>query len=67
MNFFDFILRKIRAGILYYLYVFWLAVLHFQVEYIIVKFDHANKTAKVRLCAQDILYKLNEKEANDPE
>ncbi|XP_015364646.1 PREDICTED: glutamate--cysteine ligase [Diuraphis noxia] len=37
-----------------------------EVEYIIVKFDHTNKTAKVSLCAQDILSKLNEKEANDP-
>lgn len=39
----------------------------YQVEYIIVKFDHAKKTAKVRLCAQEILRKLNEKEAKDPE
>lgn len=37
-----------------------------EVEYIIVKFDHTNKIARVRLCAQDILGQLNEKEANDP-
>ncbi|VVC45915.1 Hypothetical protein CINCED_3A009299 [Cinara cedri] len=38
-----------------------------EVEYIIVKFDHLNKTAKVRLCAQEVLDQLNEKEANDPD
>jgi len=38
-----------------------------EVEYIIVRFDHINKTAKVRLCAQDILSRINEKEVNDPD
>lgn len=38
-----------------------------EIEYIIVRFDHINKTAKVRLCAQDILSRLNEKEANEPD
>ncbi|XP_050432479.1 glutamate--cysteine ligase catalytic subunit [Adelges cooleyi] len=38
-----------------------------EVEYIIVKFDHVNKTAKVRLCAQEILHQLNQKELKDPD
>ncbi|KAF5270470.1 hypothetical protein FQA39_LY08348 [Lamprigera yunnana] len=37
-----------------------------EVEYIIVKFDHDNKTAKVSLRAQEILNVLNEKERLDP-
>lgn len=37
-----------------------------QVEYIIVKFDHEKKTAKISLRAQEILEALNEKEKEDP-
>jgi len=37
-----------------------------EVEYIIVKFDHAKKTARVSLRAHEILNRLNENEANDP-
>lgn len=37
-----------------------------EVEYIVVKFDHENKTAKVSLRAQDILNELNQKELANP-
>ncbi|KAF5269270.1 hypothetical protein FQR65_LT02571 [Abscondita terminalis] len=37
-----------------------------EVEYIIVKFDHEKKTAKVSLRAHEILDILNEKERTDP-
>lgn len=37
-----------------------------EVEYIIVKFDDERKVARVALKAQDLLEKLNEKEAADP-
>ncbi|KAJ8870873.1 hypothetical protein PR048_027174 [Dryococelus australis] len=37
-----------------------------QVEYIIVKFDHENKTAKVSLRASKVLSALNKKEEDDP-
>lgn len=39
---------------------------NFQVEYILVKFDDENKTAQVSLRAEEVLAKLNEKEAADP-
>lgn len=38
-----------------------------EVEYIVVKFDDATKTARVSLRAQEILAALNEKELADPE
>lgn len=37
-----------------------------EVEYVIVKFDDTNKTAKLSLRAEEILKTLNEKEYNDP-
>lgn len=37
-----------------------------EVEYIIVKIDDENKTARVSLRAKDILAQLNEKELQDP-
>lgn len=37
-----------------------------EVEYILVKFDEENKTARVSLRAQDLLAQLNEKELADP-
>jgi glutamate--cysteine ligase catalytic subunit len=37
------------------------------VEYIIVKFNDAAKTAQVSLCAKDILAELNEKELANPD
>lgn len=38
-----------------------------QVEYVIVKFDHENKVARLSLRGGEILKKLNEKEALNPE
>lgn len=38
-----------------------------EVEYIIVKFDHEKKVAKLSLRATELLHTLNEKELNDPE
>lgn len=38
-----------------------------EVEYIIVKFDHQNKKARVSLRAEELLNILNEKELKDPE
>ncbi|KAI5692350.1 hypothetical protein M8J76_002797 [Diaphorina citri] len=38
-----------------------------EVEYIIVKFDHQNKKARVSLKAEELLNILNEKEHRDPE
>lgn len=40
--------------------------IHLQVEYILVKFDDENKSAQVSLRAEEVLAKLNEKEAADP-
>ncbi|XP_063224221.1 glutamate--cysteine ligase [Bacillus rossius redtenbacheri] len=37
-----------------------------EVEYIMVKFDHENKTAKVSLRASEVLNTLNQKEKDDP-
>lgn len=37
-----------------------------EIEYLIVKVDDENKTAKVSLRAKDLLAQLNEKELNDP-
>lgn len=37
-----------------------------EVEYILIKLDDKNKTARVSLRAKDILAQLNEKELNDP-
>lgn len=38
-----------------------------EIEYMIVRFDHENKKAQVSLRAEDILTKLNEEEAKNPD
>lgn len=38
-----------------------------EVEYILVKFDEAQQTAKVSLTAVDLLQELNKKELEDPQ
>lgn len=39
---------------------------YIQVEYILVKFDDENKTARVALRAADLLPILNQREADNP-
>lgn len=43
-----------------------LSLFHFQVEYILVKFDDKNKVARVSLRAQELLAILNQREADNP-
>lgn len=38
-----------------------------EVEYILVKFDEEQQTAKVSLTAVDLLHELNKKELEDPQ
>lgn len=43
------------------------AEFYFQIEYVIVKLDHANKRARLSLRGGEILKILNEKELKNPE